>query len=77
MKTHFNHGGKKFMSVVGLRPNTRIKKHLLNIIYATMKNLGCQQNGTSLLTSHGKSACDGVGGTKKACSKVQFALSTE
>jgi hypothetical protein len=61
-----------FMSLMGLQPNTKTKKSL---------NITCHHEDFAVsaewhffATSHGKSACGGVDGTKMACSKSKFAV---
>jgi acyl carrier protein phosphodiesterase len=65
IKNTFQSRLKKMYVCDGSAARYKNEETLLNVMYATMKNSGCQQNGTSLLTSCGKSACDGVGGALK------------
>jgi hypothetical protein len=51
------------------------RKKLLNITCYN-EDFGVPAEWHCFATSHGKSACDGIGGTlKKPCSKSQFAAS--
>jgi hypothetical protein len=55
---------KKFTSLMGLQPNIKTK-YSWKIIWHDKDCLECQQCGSSFVTSHGKSAYDGIGGTLK------------
>jgi hypothetical protein len=49
---------------MGLQPNTKTEENLPNITFRN-EDFGVTAEWHFLATSHGKSACDGVGGTLK------------